>query len=118
MDVSDRIRNARMLKGVTQEQVAAQAGMHVTQYNAYERARSRPAPATLQRVAAALGTTPAALLGATQRTDSITEDTGGKRPDLISSLRARFREDLAAQLGLDPGVIGIRIEILDSEGAA
>jgi len=60
-DIKDTLRAARLAVGKTQEAVAIEAGMHVTQYNGYERGRSRPAFPTLERLAVALKTTVAAL---------------------------------------------------------
>lgn len=106
MDLKDKLRAVRTSLSKTQEQVARESGMTITQYNGYERGRSRPAPATLQRIAAALQTTPEALQAGSQQP--------GQRNGLIAvrKLRAQFQAECALALGFDAGAINIRIEIV------
>jgi transcriptional regulator with XRE-family HTH domain len=109
MTISTALRAARLALGKTQEEVAVEARMNVTQYNGYERARSRPAAATLARLAAALDTTSAALLGTTPTgLCQESRDPG----DLLQNLRGQFQEQVAALLGLPPAGLSVRIEIL------
>ncbi|MDR4306460.1 helix-turn-helix transcriptional regulator [Chelatococcus sambhunathii] len=112
MDISERLKAARAAMGKTQEQVAFEAGMNVTQYNAYERARSRPSPATLERIAAALQTTSEALTVPAAVSSSATRASSVPRADVIQNLRDRFREDIAAELGVASDLLGVRIELL------
>jgi len=111
MEIASRLREARVALGKTQEQVAQESGMNVTQYNGYERSRSRPAPATLERIAAALQTTSAALRG---ELDPAPADRAAARSpgEAVRSLRDQFQAQLAAELGLSPQQITIRIEVL------
>lgn len=103
MDVGTRLRQAREALGKTQEQVAHDAGMHVTQYNGYERGRSRPALATLDRIATALDTTSGILCG-----------RDGAQPEgnkLLRVAREEFQTQVAALLGVSPREVMIRIEL-------
>ena len=62
-DLSKRITWRRAELHLSQAQVAAQAGLSLRYLEYLERYPARPAPAALRRLAAALRTTPAALLG-------------------------------------------------------
>src|SRR5919204_2016130 len=62
-DLSKRITRRRAELPLSQAQVAAQAGLSLRYLEYLERYPARPAPAALRRLAAALRTTPAALLG-------------------------------------------------------
>jgi transcriptional regulator with XRE-family HTH domain len=111
MDIEDRLREARLALSKTQEQVAQEAGMKVTQYNGYERGRSRPAPATLDRIAAALQTTSAALRGEFEAARG-GASAEANRSEVVRKMRAEFRARLAAELGLSQDEITVRIELL------
>lgn len=63
-DLSRRIVRRRADLHLSQVQVAARAGVSLRYLEYLERYPGRPAPAVLRRLAAALRTTPAALLGA------------------------------------------------------
>jgi hypothetical protein len=63
-DLSRRITQRRAELHLTQAQVAARAGLSLRYLEYLERYPARPAPAALRQLAAALRTTPAALLGA------------------------------------------------------
>lgn len=111
MGISDRLRERRQELGKTQEQVAHQASMNVTQYNAYEKGRSAPSGVTLPRLAHALQTTEAALMGHGQPAKPgrpISEHRG----DVIRRLREEFRAQVAAELDLAPSDIVVRLEII------
>jgi len=108
MSVGDRLRAVRLASEKTQEQVAEASGMHVTQYNAYERGRSRPADATLKRIAAALGVDLRELSATTPRSNSPVKQ-GGTVESALDRLRAVVN-DVAAEIGLDPERIRITIE--------
>ncbi len=110
MDICHRLREARTAIGKTQEQVAIEAGMNVTQYNAYERGRSRPAAATLQRLAAALKTTPDALLQESESAIDNEVDALNQAQHVMGKIRA-LRTDLAAALGLGVDEVRIHVEL-------
>jgi transcriptional regulator with XRE-family HTH domain len=110
MEVSDRLRERRHELGFTQEEVAAAAGMNVTQYNGYERGRSAPSPVTLPRLAKALQTTQEALLG--QAAVATTRRASEPRREALKRLKASFESQVAAELELAPTDIVVRIEIL------
>jgi DNA-binding XRE family transcriptional regulator len=63
-DLSRRVAQRRAELHLTQAQVAARAGLSLRYLEYLERYPARPAPAALRQLAAALRTTPAALLGA------------------------------------------------------
>lgn len=108
MSISDRLRAVRLAAAMTQEQVAEKSGMHVTQYNAYERGRSRPADATLKRIATALNV-PVHELSATSPRSGTAADHDGTAETAIQKLRAAVNE-VAVEIGLDPQRIRINIE--------
>lgn len=111
MRVRDRLRERRAELGFTQEQIAANAGMNVTQYNAYERGRSAPSQVTLPRLAVALKTTEADLLGEDGAAAS-RGVTNGSRRNILKHLKTEFQARIAAELGLDASEVSIRIELL------
>lgn len=63
--LGDRLREARIHAGLTQEQVAEPVGVHPVTISHFERNRVQPSLGTLQSIAAALSTTVGALLGET-----------------------------------------------------
>ena len=63
-DLSRRVAQRRAELHLSQAQVAARAGLSLRYLEYLERYPARPAPAALRQLAAALRTTPAALLGA------------------------------------------------------
>jgi transcriptional regulator with XRE-family HTH domain len=63
-DLSKRVARRRAELGLSAAQVATRAGLSLRYLEYVERYPARPSPATLRRLAAALRTTPAALLGA------------------------------------------------------
>jgi transcriptional regulator with XRE-family HTH domain len=109
MSVGNRLRDRRAEVNMTQEQVATASGMHITQYNGYERGRSRPAPATLARIAAALTTTPEALLE--QSNELATAYARAESDHSVRSLFGALRDAIAAQLDIQPDEVVIRIEL-------
>jgi transcriptional regulator with XRE-family HTH domain len=111
MKVSDRLRERRHELGRTQEQVAQDADMNVTQYNAYERGRSLPSSVTLPRLAKALETTPQTLLGRDPATRPDRRDDE-PRGEVIRRLRDQFRAQIAAELDLAPSDVSVRVQIL------
>lgn len=108
MEVNALLRERRHELGKTQEQVAREAGMNVTQYNGYERGRSAPSRVTLPRLAKALQTTPEALLPRS----SVKRPDCEARGDVVRRLRNQFRAEVAAELDLAPDSVTVRIELL------
>jgi transcriptional regulator with XRE-family HTH domain len=58
-----RVRQARIARGVSQEEIANLADMHVTNYGRIERGEANSELHTIVRLATALDTDPAELLG-------------------------------------------------------
>jgi transcriptional regulator with XRE-family HTH domain len=110
MDICHRLKAARLATGKTQEQVASDARMNVTQYNGYERGRSRPAPDTLKRLAEALQTTPEDLL--VDYRSAPPSPAGFDTAAAIARARSQLRDQVAAELGIVPEGISIRIELV------
>jgi transcriptional regulator with XRE-family HTH domain len=105
MELGDQLRQARIATGKTQEEVAKDAGMHVTQYNGYERGRSRPAPETLKRIAHALDISIGSL-GSPPAMGSGTPSTSS-----FDGLRDAFRREVASVLGVPYERISVRVEL-------
>ncbi|MFP3464882.1 helix-turn-helix domain-containing protein [Leifsonia sp. SIMBA_070] len=59
--LGERIREARVELGLSQEAIAGLAAMHVTNFGKIERGRANPSLLTIVRIAAALGTDVAVL---------------------------------------------------------
>jgi len=59
--LGDRIRQARVELGMSQEGIAGLAGMHVTNFGKIERGRANPSLLTIVRIATALDTDVATL---------------------------------------------------------
>ncbi len=111
MATHDNLRDARAKIGKTQEWVATHAGMHVTQYNAYERGRSHPLPATLKRIARALETTSEALLGESIQVPRADERIWSAGIQTLDGLREAFRRDVGTLLGVAPAHLAVHIEL-------
>ncbi|MCW4117030.1 helix-turn-helix domain-containing protein [Aurantimonas sp. MSK8Z-1] len=104
MGLDRKLRERRQKLGKTQDQVARDAGMHVTQYNGYERGRSTPASATLVRIAVALETSVQALID--------TDEDPPASEDVLLRIRQDFCARVAAELGLPPENGAVRIELV------
>lgn len=63
MTVNENIRRIRLEKGMTQKQVAQACGTADAYIRAYELGKYNPKPATVAKIARALGVTPAELYG-------------------------------------------------------
>lgn len=111
MKVGDRLRLARQARGLTQEALAREAGMNVTQYNAYERGRSSPSPGTLARLASALGTT-AADLQPPALADQAIGERGSRTEITWAELRCDFQNRAAAFFGVSADEISVRVEVI------
>lgn len=61
------VRNERMRKGLTQEQLAELANLHHNFVSMVERGKSAPALDTIEAIASALGRRPSQLLRAAER---------------------------------------------------
>ncbi len=108
MKISDTLRIRRQELGLTQEFVAREAGMHVTQYNGYERGRSSPASDTIVRLAKALQTDLETL------TDHnlARPETYKNKTALLRDHKEQFQSLIANELGLAIDDVNIHIEIL------
>ncbi|MDR6970070.1 helix-turn-helix transcriptional regulator [Leifsonia shinshuensis] len=73
--LGERIRQARIGLGLSQEAIAGLAGMHVTNFGKIERGRANPSLLTMLRIAVALGTDVATLTQDITR-DSVPDDLG------------------------------------------
>jgi repressor LexA len=65
MNLGERIREARLSKGLTIQDVANKLGVSYQNISQYERGIRNPKPATLQKIAAALGVPVSRLVGVT-----------------------------------------------------
>ena len=119
-----RLRAHRLAAGLTQDRLAARVGVVTARIGDWERGRFRPTPASLTRLAAALGTSPAELqtptdiptlaelrgnAGLTQRQLA---DRAGLTPGAYAylelgatTLHRLAAGALAAALGLDPDTV-------------
>lgn len=66
MTIGESIRTFRESKGLSQAQFARQVGVVQTQISQIENGASRPSLGLLERIAAAMGTTPGALIDGTE----------------------------------------------------
>jgi transcriptional regulator with XRE-family HTH domain len=66
-DLAEAIRQLRARRGMTQEEVAYEAGLTISSYREIEKGRTNPAWTTLQRIASALGVSMGELVDATER---------------------------------------------------
>lgn len=96
MTVHENIRRIRLEKHMTQEQVAKACGTVGAVIRTYESGRANPKPATVAKIANALGVTPAELYGVENGTKISGEDlaalaqieTGGNiDPDTAGKVR-------------------------------
>jgi len=62
MPLPDRLKTARLRAGLTQRQLADRLGFHIMSISQFERGLRSPSLATVARLAAALHTTPSALV--------------------------------------------------------
>ena len=67
--VGERIAEARRAKGISQEDAAVLADMHVTSYGVLERGSGNPALFTLVRIAHALEVDPGSLVAGLTKSD-------------------------------------------------
>ncbi len=108
MNLADNLRAARLAVGKTQEQVASKAGMHITQYNGYERGRSRPAAATLERLALALATTAGEL---ESQKDVVATPIHHPGTVSFAQMKADLAAFVAATLDVSVQQVVIKIEV-------
>src|SRR5438034_831843 len=91
-DLSRRVAQRRAELHLSQAQLAARAGVSLRYVEYLERYPARPAPAALRQLAAALRTTPAALLG------GAAPPARGRRGLAVARRRARgLRADRATR---------------------
>lgn len=79
--LGESVRLARVDAGLSQEQLADAAGLHVTHLGGVERGVRNPNYETIIKLARALGTTPGVL---TTRADVLAAGTGGEAPKTLS----------------------------------
>lgn len=108
MSLNDNLKAARLAAGKTQEQVANEAGMHITQYNGYERGRSRPAPTTLAKLADALATTVDKLEAEKGPVD---EALPLSRTSSFAQMKADLAAFVAETLGVSAQQVVIKVEV-------
>lgn len=65
-DFGERVREIRLLRGLSQEELAFEAGMHRTAISFIERAERSPTLETIEKLALALEVQPAELMPAIQ----------------------------------------------------
>jgi transcriptional regulator with XRE-family HTH domain len=65
-DFADRVREIRLQRGLSQEDLAFEAGMHRTAISFIERAERSPTLETIEKLALALDVQPAELMPAIQ----------------------------------------------------
>ena len=61
--IGDRLKDVRIRRALTQEELAARAGIGKNTVNRMERNLTEPRPSTLRKLAEALGVDPAELVG-------------------------------------------------------
>jgi transcriptional regulator with XRE-family HTH domain len=61
--IGERLKNLRIRRALTQEELAAAAGIGKNTVNRLERDLTEPRPPTLRKLAQALGVDPAELVG-------------------------------------------------------
>lgn len=96
MLIGDNIKRIRLLKNMTQKQVADACGVADSTLRVYERNRANPKPATVAKIAKALGVPPSALYGIGQ-----IPGTGTLAPETESALCASFLVDASDTVSAD-----------------
>jgi transcriptional regulator with XRE-family HTH domain len=89
------VQFVRASRGWTQEELAEAAEMHPAQISAYETGRKIPRPATRARLAAAVGTTPEAVIEAAE---VLRRQAPGGAGTSISKRAASFAEQTRRQV--------------------
>ena len=84
-----RVREARIALGMSQEEIAGLADMHVTNYGRVERGEANSELNTIVRIATALDTDPAKLVGGLYGDDML---PGRKRAYSVTEFIAARRE--------------------------
>lgn len=107
MTVNENIRRIRLQKGMTQKQVAEACGTVDAVIRAYELGKANPKPATVAKIAKALGVSPAVLYGVQEDGQLLDQDTASalyqiKSGGVIDAEAADERRLLAAYRKLSP----------------
>ena len=87
MDTGDKLRKRRVELNLTQAKVAFKAEMSVVQYNGYENGRHEPNERTMARIAKALKSDAADLLGDADQLEENSVES------LVKALRVRVAEN-------------------------
>lgn len=103
MSIGENIKAARMARGMSQDELSELTGANRVTISQYENGKFLPSVPALQRIAAALGTTPAALAGSAddETRQPITEEaqiisggvdqlTKAQRQQALNVIRAMF----------------------------
>lgn len=107
MTLNENIRRIRLQKGMTQKQVAEACGTVDAVIRAYELGKANPKPATVAKIAKALGVSPAVLYGVQEDGQLLDQDTASalyqiKSGGVIDAEAADERRLLAAYRKLTP----------------
>ena len=107
MTVNENIRRIRLQKGMTQKQVAEACGSVDAVIRAYELGKANPKPATVAKIAKALGVSPAVLYGVQEDGQLLDQDTASalyqiKSGGVIDAEAADERRLLSAYGKLTP----------------
>lgn len=107
MTVNENIRRIRLQKGMTQKQVAEACGTVDAVIRAYELGKANPKPATVAKIAKALGVSPAVLYGVQEDGQLLDQDTASalyqiKSGGVIDAEAADERRLLSAYGKLTP----------------
>lgn len=99
MTIGKTIRSLRKEKGITQKQLAASTGIAEITIRQYEADKYKPKIEQVQRIATALGVSPAEIMGAAYWDETV--DTGqlSKESDTLDSVSAVYGEDAVQLLG-------------------
>lgn len=106
MSIGKRMKDARISKGMTQQDVADRAGIGVVQYNGYERGRHLPSPRSVDKVAKALGLT-AAQLNQPSNKAIIPAET-------FEDIENKLKTMVSSKLGISQNRVDVTITISDA----
>lgn len=85
--VGGRVRELRILRGMSQSRLAQHCGLSFQQIQKYERAANRIGASRLAQIAAALATTPAYFFEGLTPSGQTAEDTGAFRREHLELIR-------------------------------
>lgn len=94
--ICENMRKIRLEKGLTQKQVASACGMVDATYRTYELGKANPKPATVARIAKALGVSIEEIYGI-----DLTESPGIQTPNVSSAIYQSILADRGGAISLD-----------------